>query len=241
MPQNSFNDKSTLIFFVLSGNKLLSEAMLTQRPDQCCHVASLGHNELSSHPSLGWLYVFSSCPRPRPPPQWLLLLTSKSFELDLRYLGQRKYRSWKMYFGWPWPKVMAVTLINKNLLVCRIKWQPLNQSLQNLVAISPWSWSSPDNILGELCWKQFFCQIFFENFRCVFSRSNTIEHISRMVGPIDVKRKGGALVWSLVNYVTLTFDLTHDLDLWFSRSNFKSAVSEELLSDWCEIKRKQIS
>ena len=35
-----------------------------------------------------------------------------------------------------------------------------------------------------------------------------------MVGAIDVKWKGGALVGSLVNYVTLTFDLTHDLDLW---------------------------
>ena len=102
-----------------------------------------------SHPSLGWLYVFSSFPPPRPPPppQWLLLLTSKPFELHLRYLGQRKYRSGKMYWMTirsPWLKVTAVTLINKNLLVCRIKWEPLNQSIQNLVAISPWSWLSPD-------------------------------------------------------------------------------------------------
>ena len=57
-----------------------------------------------------------------------------------------------------------------------------------------------------------------------------------MVGPIDVKQKGGALVG--VNYVTLTFDLTHDLDLWFVK--VKIAVSKELLSDWCETKRKQI-
>ena len=109
---------------------------------------------LLSHPSLGWLYVFSSFPPPRPhpppplpPPQWLLLLTSKPFELHLRYLRQRKYRSGKMYwmtFRWPWLKVTVVTLINKNLLVCRIKWEPLNQSLQNLVAICLWSWLSPD-------------------------------------------------------------------------------------------------
>ena len=55
-------------------------------------------------------------PPPPPPPQWLLLLTSKPFQLDLRYLGQIKYRSGKMYWmtcGWPWPKVTAVTLINK--------------------------------------------------------------------------------------------------------------------------------
>ena len=47
-------------------------------------------------------------------------------------------------FGWPWPKVTAVSLINKNLLVCRIKWEPFNQSLQLLVAIFLWAWSSPD-------------------------------------------------------------------------------------------------
>ena len=96
-------------------------------------------------PSLGWLYVFSSFPPP--PPQWLLLLTSKPFQLNLKYLRQRKYRSWKMYwmtFWWPWPKVTAVTLINKKLLVCRIKWEPLNQSLLNFVAISLWSCLSRD-------------------------------------------------------------------------------------------------
>ena len=34
-----------------------------------------------------------------------------------------------------------------------------------------------------------------------------------MVSPIDVKRKGSALVGYWVQYMTLTFDLTHDLDL----------------------------
>ena len=38
-------------------------------------------------------------------------------------------------------------------------------------------------------------------------------HISGMVGPIDVKRKGSAPVWYWVWNVTLNFDLTHDLDL----------------------------
>ena len=114
--------------------------------------ASVNYPSLS-HPSLGWLYVFSSFPPPPlrppppPPPQRLLLLTSKPFELHLRYLGQRKYRSGKMYwmtFWWPWPKVRAVTLINTNLLVCRMKWEPLIQSLQNLVALFLWSRLSPD-------------------------------------------------------------------------------------------------
>ena len=39
--------------------------------------------------------------------------------------------------------------------------------------------------------------------------------------------------WPLTSPMTLTFD--------FSRSNFKIVVSEELLCDWCETKRKQIS
>ena len=38
-------------------------------------------------------------------------------------------------------------------------------------------------------------------------------YISGMVGPIHVKRKGSALVGYWVQYVTLTFDLTHGLDL----------------------------
>ena len=86
------------------------------------------------HPSLGWLYVFSSFP-PRPPPQQILPLTSKPF--DLRYL-QRIYGSGEisgcLSFPWPWPKVTAVASISKNLLVCAIKWEPLIRSLQNMAA-----------------------------------------------------------------------------------------------------------
>ena len=50
--------------------------------------------------------------------EMILLLTSKSFQLNLRYLRQRKYRYGKMYwmtFLWPWSKVMAVALINKKI------------------------------------------------------------------------------------------------------------------------------
>ena len=35
-----------------------------------------------------------------------------------------------------------------------------------------------------------------------------------MVGPIDVKWKGSALVGYWAQYVTLTFDLTHDYWPW---------------------------
>ena len=117
-----------------------------------------------------------------------------------------------MTFGWPWHKVMAVTLINKNLLVCRIKWEPLNRSLQNLVAILLWSLPSPH------------LPNFLRKFRmCFFKVKNSIGHISGMVGPIDVKQKGGALVGYWVNYVALTFDLTHDLDLWFFKDKFQNS------------------
>ena len=50
-----------------------------------------------------------------------------------------------------------------------------------------------------------------------------------MVGPIDVKWKGGASVGYWVKYVTLNFDLTHDLDLVVSRSKFEKALFEEWL------------
>ena len=86
-------------------------------------------------------YVLSSFPpRPLPPPQKLFPLTSKPFELNLWYLAQTIYGSGEMYwmtFPWPWPKVMAVALISKNLLVCTIKWEPLIPSLQNVAALLP--------------------------------------------------------------------------------------------------------
>ena len=172
---------------------------------------------LLSHPSLGWLNVFSlfPLPCPPPPPQWLLLLTLKLFELHLRYLGHRKYRSWKMYWMTYdlWPKVTAVTLTNKNLIVCRIKCEPLNQSLQKLVAIFPWSSSSPDYILEASFWNPFLAN-FLKNFWMWFFKvKHSIGHTSGMVGPIDVKWKGGASVGYWVNHMTLTFDLTHDFDL----------------------------
>ena len=53
-----------------------------------------------------------------------------------------------------------------------------------------------------------------------------------MVGPIDVKRKGGALVGYWVNYVTLTFHLTYDLDLVVSRSKFEIALFELIDMEW---------
>ena len=111
-----------------------------------------------------------------------------SFTLDIwdkESIGLSGKMYW-MTFRWPWLKVTAVTLINKNL---------------------------PN---------------FLRKFRmCFFKVKHSMGHISGMVGPIDVKRKGCALVGYWVNYVTLTFHLTYDLDLVVSRSKFEIALYED--------------
>ena len=57
---------------------------------------------------------------------------------------------------------------------------------------------------------------------CFFKVKHYFGHISGMVGPIDVKRKGSVSVGS-VQYVTLTFDLTHDLDLGCFKVKFRNS------------------
>ena len=87
-----------------------------------------------------------------------------------------------------------------------------------------------------------FLPNFFQNFGCVFSRSNTLLDISQeclvrlMWNEKEVHRLNtgwNMWPWPLTSPVTLTFD--------FSRSNFKLAVSQELLSDWCETKRNSFT
>ena len=48
-------------------------------------------------------------------------------------------------------------------------------------------------------------------------------HISEMVSLIDVTWKGSALVGYWVQYMTLTFDLTHDLDLGCFKVKFQNS------------------
>ena len=58
---------------------------------------------------------------------------------------------------------------------------------------------------------------------CFIKVKHYFGHISGMVGPIDVKRKGSALVGYWVKYVTFTFDLTHDLDLGCFKVKFRNS------------------
>ena len=51
--------------------------------------------------------------------------------------------------------------------------------------------------------------------------------ISGMGGPIDMERKGFESIGCYTHFVTFNFDLNHDLDLEFSRSNFEKVVSQE--------------
>ena len=66
---------------------------------------------------------------------------------------------------------------------------------------------------------EILCATFFQNFGCVFFKvKHTIDHISGMAGPIDVKQKGGASVGFWVNYLTFTLD--RDLNLKFFKAKF---------------------
>ena len=58
---------------------------------------------------------------------------------------------------------------------------------------------------------------------CLFKVKHYFGHIWGIVGPIDVKWKGSALVGYWVQYVTLTFDLTHDLDLGSFKVKFRNS------------------
>ena len=179
-----------------------------------------------SHPILMWLYVFSLFPPSRPPP----LLTSKPFELNLRYLGQRKYRSGKMYwmtFWWPWPKVTAVPLITKNLQDKVRTTQLITTNLGNdIPLVMLITWLDFRGILLET----FFFAKFSLNISDVFFQGQTLYWTYLRNGWSDgVKRKGGALVGYWVNYETLTFDLTHDLDLWFFKVKLQNSYISRMV------------
>ena len=143
----------------------------------------------------------------------------KPFELNLRYLGQRKHCSGKMYwitFWWSWPKFTAGILINKKFACLQDKVRTTEPSTTKL--------GSYISLVTLITWLT-FCHFFWKFRMCFLKVKHSIGHISGMVGPIDVKWKEGASVGYRVNYVTLTFDLTHDLDLSYSRLNFKIAIS----------------
>ena len=76
----------------------------------------------------------------------------------------------------------------------------------------------------EIMLKTVILANFLKKFRMSFFKvKHYFGHISGMVGLIDVKQKGSALVEFWVQYVTLTFDLTHDLDLGCFKVKFQNS------------------
>ena len=102
------------------------------------------------------------------------------------------------------PKWRLWHWLTKILLVCTIKWEPLIQSIQNLVARLNFGGILLETILGD----------FFLNVGCVFLKAKR-------------KRKGGALVAFWVNYMIL--DLTHEFDLGFFKVKFRSSCNSGIV------------
>ena len=104
---------------------------------------------------------------------------------------------------------MAVALINKDVIVCMIKWEPLIQSLQFCFYISPIF------ILEKFCWQLFFFKILY-----IFQSQAFFCHILAMASPGNVKWKGSASTGFLIIHVTSIYDLTYDFPIDFSGSNY---------------------
>ena len=64
--------------------------------------------------------------------------------------------------------------------------------------------------------------------------------ISGMGGQIDMELKGCELIGSYTHFVTFNFDLNHDLDHGFWRSNFEKVVSQEL-DGWLTWNERDVS
>ena len=133
------------------------------------------------------------------------------FVLNLRYLGQRKYKFGEMYwmtFPWPRPKVMAVAITAKFggyiPLIMLITW--LN--------------------FGGILWGWFF--FFFFLISNVFFKAKHYLPYHRNGLSIEEKCKRGALIGYWLTMWPLPFSSSPmTFDLGFSRSNFE-IVSQEL-------------
>ena len=115
-----------------------------------------------------------------------------------------------MTFLWPWPQVMAVALINKNMLF----WYLYTPS-HAFYLITFWR-NSVGNFFGKYSLTLDFPRWSFE-----------IGIISGIVGLIGVKWQGSELIRYWADCMTSPFDHTCDIDLEVSRSVFEIALSQE--------------
>ena len=134
-----------------------------------------------------------------------------------------------MTFPWPWPKVAAVALISKNLLVCAIKSEPLIGSLQNIT----WQLYCPShgyylirfwrNSVGNFYFSKFSLEIsdvFFQG-QTLFWPYLRIDWSDWCETKSKCDTGHNMWPWPLTSLMTLTLDV--------SRSNFEIALSQELL------------
>ena len=103
-----------------------------------------------------------------------------------------------------------------NFKVTRYKTSPILTQIGRFRTIGRSQLSNPSDLP---CFHKFASKIS----DVFFKVQHSFGHILRKVCPIDVKRKGGASVGYWVNYVTLTFDLIHDLDPWFFKVKFQNS------------------
>ena len=61
-----------------------------------------------------------------------------------------------------------------------------------------------------------------------------------MIGLIDMEQKGCVLIGSGTHFVALNFDISHDFDLQFSRSDIEKAVFKEW-EDWLTWNKSNVS
>ena len=101
-------------------------------------------------------------------------------------------KSGEMYwitFPQPWPKVTVVVSISTNLLVCKIKWEPLIQSLQNVAVYCPSHGYYLIRFWGSFVGNCYFGKSAYKISDAFFQVKHCFVHISGMVGLTDVKRK----------------------------------------------------
>ena len=141
----------------------------------------------------GELVVLGPFPPPPPSPPTLLNFPGKPLKLIFSNHSWLTYGCWKMFLHptrWPWVKVTKLPKRDTIYLVPTIKWEPLIQSLQNFVGISPSSCFPPDKILEKFCQQIVFSNFLHKILNPFTPVEHSICHILGMVGPIDVKQKG---------------------------------------------------
>ena len=148
-------------------------------------------------------------------------IASAAFDIwHKEYMGLGKCTGWPFHDLDPrsrlWHRLAKICLCQKVRTIHRITTK--HGSFVALVIVITWL------DFGEILLKTVILVNFLKKFwMCFFKVKYYLGHISGMVSSIDVKRKASALVGYWVQYMTLTFDLTHDLDLGCFKVKFQNS------------------